>query len=107
MFVLRLFSFARAGPRSNATSAMRIAEARPLQFFHQNTERGRDTGVFDRFSFNYGLVSLVSPLNIIRFQVEHFLQSIGCTIGLKCPDFHFAKALATKLGFTTQRLLAN
>ena len=51
------------------------------------------------------LVHLGATLHIVRLDRQHFLQGVGCSVGLQRPDFHFPESLPTKLGFTAQWLL--
>ena len=53
------------------------------------------------------LVHFGTAVNVIRLNSKHFLKGICSTVCFKCPYFHLTEALATKLCFTTKRLLCN
>jgi len=80
-------------------------ETQGLHLFHQHLEALGNTGLLDVFTLDDGFVDLHAAKNVIGLDGQQFLQRVGRAIGLQCPHFHFTKALATKLCFTTERLL--
>src|SRR5690625_2278415 len=59
------------------------------------------------FTFDDRFVNLGATLHIITLHGQHLLEDTGGSVGVECPHLHLTKTLATKLGFTTQRLLCN
>ena len=74
---------------------------------HEYVEGLRNIWFREVIPFNDSLVGLCPAHNVIRFDRKQLLEDIGCPESFQCPDFHFSKALATKLCLTPQRLLGN
>ena len=78
-----------------------------LQFLDKYAERSGDTWLFYRLTLHDRFICIYTTLNIIRFDREHFLESMRGTVSFKRPNFHFAETLTTKLCFTTKWLLCD
>jgi DNA-directed RNA polymerase subunit beta len=51
---------------------------------------------------------IVQPAHhIVRFDSEHFLKVVSCTVCFQSPYFHLTESLPTKLSLSTQRLLSD
>ena len=56
---------------------------------------------------NDRFVDLRPSRNVVRLRSQQLLQNMCSTVGLKRPNFHFSKALSTKLRLTAERLLGD
>ena len=54
-----------------------------------------------------GFIGLDTAHHVIGLDGEDLLQGVGSAVGLQCPDFHFAEALAAELRLAAQRLLGD
>ena len=82
-------------------------KAKRLQLFNQNLEGFRNTRSRHILTLNNGFIGLDTTDHVVRLHSQDFLQGIGSTVSLQCPNLHFAEALAAKLGFTAERLLGD
>ena len=80
-------------------------QAETTDFLHQNIEGFRNARFEVIFTFNDAFIDFRPPCNVIRFDRQHFLQCVSRAVSFQSPNLHFTKALAAKLGFTTQWLL--
>jgi hypothetical protein len=82
-------------------------EAERAHFLDQHVEGFGDTGLERVVAAHNCLVHLGAARDVVRLHGQHFLQSVGCAVGFKRPDLHFAEALATELRLAAQRLLGD
>src|SRR5262249_3721782 len=82
-------------------------EAQALHFLDENVERFRCARFERVIALDDRLINPGPALYVIGFNGEQFLQSIGGSVSLQGPHFHFTKTLATVLRLSTERLLSN
>ena len=82
-------------------------QAQRAHFLDEDPEGLWNTRFRDVFTLDNGFVDLDTSNGVVRLDGEQLLEGVGGTVGLQCPHLHLAEALATELGFTTQRLLRN
>ncbi len=81
--------------------------AQALQLLNKHFKRLRHARFGDVLALDNGLIGLHPTHYIVRFNGEQFLQGVGGPVRFERPDFHFTKALATKLGLATKWLLGH
>ena len=59
------------------------------------------------FSPDNGLKRGRAAGDVVRFNRQHFLQSMTGAVSFQRPYFHFSEALASELRFSAERLLGN
>ena len=82
-------------------------QAKTLQFLDKHVEAFWNLRTDDLRLLDDRLVSLGAAVDVVRLNGQHFLQGVGGAVSFECPDLHFAKALTTVLGLTTERLLGD
>src|SRR3989338_10956146 len=61
----------------------------------------------ESFAPDYGVVSRSPASDVVGFDSQHFLQSMGGAVTFQSPDLHFSKPLASALRLPPQWLLGD
>ncbi|CAB4996766.1 unannotated protein [freshwater metagenome] len=82
-------------------------EAQRLHFLHEYLEGLGNARLRNVVTLDDRFVDLDATKHVVGLNGEKFLQAVRSAVGLECPHFHFAEALATELSLTTKRLLSD